>query len=265
MNRLIVLLALSLASLQAHARDANAVLVVPRQNVESADFKASGRLVRVLPSGQRLNSSLTIKAHWFPGVLRVFVQLGQASGSQSGSGQAISNESGLRENILLEMRPSGLNTIRIMRPADKEPREIAAAEWKQTPIGPGFDIEDFLEPQFFWQSQSVEENVKYGARDCDLVTSKPGPADRTDYSQIRTWLDKTIGFPVYAEKTVKGSGEVKEFTYMGLRHDQGIWSASQIEVKLHGQTSTTLLIVERGSAKANLTAADFAPAQLAKF
>jgi hypothetical protein len=249
------------------ASDASAVLAVPRQNVESADFKASGRLVRVLPLGQRLNTSMTIKAHWFPGVLRVFVQLGgsQPGSNQPGSSQADSSQSGLRENILLEMRPSGQNSIRVMRAGDKAPHEIPPAEWKATSIGPGFDIEDFIEPQFFWQSQTVEENVKYGARDCDLVTSKPGMADRTDYSQIRTWLDKAISFPVYAEKTVKGSGEVKEFTYFGLRHDQGVWSASQIEVKLHGHAGSTLLIVERGSAKAHLTAADFAPAQLEKF
>lgn len=250
-----IIFALLLVALPAFAKDTATILAVPRQSVETADFKVSGRLVRVMPSGQRLNCTLSIKAHWFPGVLRVLVQLGQPTDSKTE----------MRMNILLEMRPDGENTIRLMRPGQAGPVALPAEKWKETSIGPGFDVEDFLDPQFFWPSQSIAENVKYGARDCDLVTSKPGVQDRTDYAQIRTWLDETIGFPVYAEKTVKGSEDVKEFTYLGLRHDQGVWSASQIEAKNHGQQGSTLLIIERGSAKANLAAADFAAAQLTKF
>jgi len=138
MKRLLLILLLTLATLPVFASDASEVLAVPRKNVESADFKASGRLVRVLSSGQRLSSSLTIKAHWFPGVLRVFVQLGQAPGNQPSGSQT-----DLRENILLEMRPGGQNTIRVMRAADKAPREIAASEWKDTPIGPASTLRIF--------------------------------------------------------------------------------------------------------------------------
>ncbi len=58
---------------------------------------------------------------------------------------------------------------------------------------------------------------------------------------------------------------MKEFTYFGLRHDEGMWSAHQIEVKTRGQAGSTLLIIDRGSAKANLSIADFNPAQLTRF
>jgi hypothetical protein len=59
---------------------------------------------------------------------------------------------------------------------------------------------------------------------------------------------------------------VKEFTYFGLRHDGGVWSASQIEAKLRGQaTAPRLLIINRGSAKANLTLGDFSPEHLTHF
>jgi hypothetical protein len=50
-----------------------------------------------------------------------------------------------------------------------------------------------------------------------------------------------------------------------MRHDQGTWSARQIEVKTRGQAGSTLLIIDRGSARANLTIADFSPAQLTHF
>ena len=58
---------------------------------------------------------------------------------------------------------------------------------------------------------------------------------------------------------------MKEFTYFGIRHDEGVWSAKQIEVKTHGQQGSTLLIIDRGSTKANLAVSDFSPAQLTRF
>ena len=70
---------------------------------------------------------------------------------------------------------------------------------------------------------------------------------------------------MYVEKTVEETGAVKEFTYFGIRHDEGIWSAHQIEVKTRGQQGSTMLIIDRGSAKANLTINDFSPSQLTRF
>jgi hypothetical protein len=67
------------------------------------------------------------------------------------------------------------------------------------------------------------------------------------------------------EKTLKGTGAVKEFTYFGLRHDGGVWSADQVEAKTRGQAGSTLLIINRGSAKANLGLGDFSPGQLTRF
>jgi hypothetical protein len=58
---------------------------------------------------------------------------------------------------------------------------------------------------------------------------------------------------------------VKEFTYFGLRHEGGIWSANQVEAKVRGQAGSTLLIIDRGSAKANLGLGDFSPEKLTRF
>jgi hypothetical protein len=98
-----------------------------------------------------------------------------------------------------------------------------------------------------------------------VLNSLPGPSDRTHYAGIKTWLDHSIGFPVYVEKTLKGTETVKEFTYFGIRHNGGVWSASQVEAKIRGQDGSTLLIIDRGSAKANLVLADFSPERLIHF
>jgi hypothetical protein len=237
------------------------LLASMRKRVETADFRATGHLVWVEPSGARLSYPITIKAHWFPGVLREYVEVGVATKSPGNAPPGGS----LATHALLEMRPNGQSSISIAHPGDKSPTALPVEKWSEGPLGPEFSYEDLLEEQYFWPGQTSEGSAKFGARDCGLVKSTPGPADRTHYAQVRTWLDLSIGFPVYIEKTVKESGAVKEFTYYGIRHEQGVWSAHQVEVKVRGQSGSTLLILDRGSARANLTLADFNPAELTKF
>ena len=239
----------------------NDLLTSIRKRIETADFRATGHLVWVQPNGTRLSYPITIRARWFPGVLREFVEMGAASKSPGNAPPG----GNLVTHALLEMRPDGQSSITIAHPGDKSPTDLPVEKWSEGPLGPGFGYEDLLEQQYFFAGQTSEGNAKFGARDCIIVKSTPGASDRTHYAQVKTWLDPTIGFPVYVEKTVKQSAVVKEFTYYGIRHEEGVWSAHQVEVKVRGQSGSTLLILDRGSAKANLTLADFNSAQLTKF
>jgi hypothetical protein len=223
--------------------------------VQTADFRATGHLVRVDATGARTSYGITIKAHWFPGVLRVLLEITPPKATKPDA----------RAHILLEMRPDGRNVVKIAHPGDSAPAILPFNKWNDGPLGPGFSYEDFLESAYFWPNQAVVEETKYGARDCDVLKSTPGASDRTQYAEVRSWLDHSIGFPVYVEKTMKGTGAVKEFTYFGLRHEGGVWSASQVEEKLRDSPGSTLLIVDRGSAKANLALADFSTEQLTHF
>lgn len=242
----------------AQSVNLNDLLTSMRKQIETADFRATGHLVWVKPSGARISYPITIKAHWFPGVLREFVEVGSAA-------KASSPGASLVTHALLEMRPDGQSSIAIAHPGDKSAVALPAEKWSESPVGPAFAYEDLLEQQYFWTGQASGGEAKFGARDCVIVKSTPGASDRTRYAQVKTWLDPSIVFPVYVEKTVKESGVVKEFTYYGIRHEEGVWSAHQLEVKVRGQSGSTLLILDRGSAKANLTLADFNPAQLTKF
>ncbi len=242
-------------ALWAQPASVHDLIAAARQRIETADLRATGHLVLVEQSGQRISYPMTIKAHWFPGILRVRVDLGQPPSAQHD----------LREHILLEMRPNGENTIRLAEPGDAAPHIVPFEKWDAQAFGPGFNYEDFLEQQDFWPGQTAEGKEKFGARNCEVVKSTPGPADRTHYSDVKTWFDPTIAFPVYVEKTLKETGAVKEFTYYGIRHDEGVWSAHQIEEKTRGRSGSALLIIDRGSVKANLTINDFSPAQLAHF
>ncbi len=248
-------LAMMMSPLCAQTASVHDLLAGARQRIESADLRATGRLVSVHANGSRVNCPIIIKARWFPGVLRIRADIGQPA----------SVHRDMREHILLEMRPNGENTIRVADPGDTSAHILPFEKWDVHPLAPGFNYEDLLEQQYFWTGQMMEGKAKFGARDCDVLKSTPGTSDRTHYAQVKTWIDPAIGFPVYAEKTVKDTGVVKQFTYYGIRHDEGVWSAHQIEVKTRGQSDSALLIIDRGSAKANLTLNDFSPALLTRF
>jgi hypothetical protein len=248
-----------LATVAAAGESGNAILNIPRQAVQKADFRATGHLVRIDPGGARTNYPVNLKAHYFPGVLRILLEVSQPSGSVP----ATAHTAPL--HVLLELRPGGQNTIKVAHKGDQEATTLPVEKWTEGVADTGFTYEDFLEQQYFWAGQSVTEHVKYGARDTDLVKSTPGPSDRTGYSEVRSWLDSTIGFPVYVEKTMRKNAIVREYTYFGLRHEGGVWSANQIEEKNHGQTGSTLLIIDRGSPKANLSLGDFSPEKITRF
>ena len=242
----------------AFAADTQTVIARARQHIEAANYRATGKLVTVDGAGKRISYALKIKACWFPGVLRALVEIDPPSA-------AAAHATADRLRLLLEMRPAGQTTIRIAHPDRKGLAVLPFERWNEPLFGGAFDYEDLLESQYYWQNQTVVKSARFGARDCDVLKSTPGASDRTHYAAVDTWLDRIIGYPVYAEKTLKDGGAVKEFTYLGLRQNAGVWSASQVEGRIRGHAGSTLLIIERGSAKANLTAADFSPEKISHF
>ena len=114
-----------------------------------------------------------------------------------------------------------------------------------------------VESQFFWKNQGLLAPEKYGARDCFVLKSTAGSQDRTYYDSVTSWIDRTILYPVHVVKTLRGTGQQKEFIYYGLRQVGGVWTAMQAEAKLLGKPGSSILAIERGSPKANLGRKDF--------
>ncbi len=247
----LALTASMLLPISAQAVETHGALAAERQRVESADYRMIGHLVRVDGTGARTSYGVNIRAHWFPGVLKIFFE--------------VASPAAARVHALFEMRPGGKSTIRIAHPGDAKASELEFAKWNEGPLGDGFSYEDFLEATYFWASQKALGEAKYGARDCEQVKSTPSPADETHFAEAKSWLDHDSGFPVYVEKTMKGSGTVKEFTYFGLRQTRGVWSASQVEAKIRGRAGSTQLIIDRGTPAAHLGPKDFSPEQLTHF
>jgi hypothetical protein len=155
------------------------------------------------------------------------------------------------------MSVSGHLTIEALHPGEKSASVLPFERWNDPLVGTDFSYEDMVESQFFWKHQELLAPEKYGARDCFVLKSIAGSQDRTYYDSVTSWIDRGILFPVHVVKTPRGKEPPKEFIYFGLRQVDGAWSASQVEAKQQGKPGSSILVIERGSGKANLGRKDF--------
>ena len=223
--------------------DLATVLNSSRQRIEKLDYRATGHLTRVEADGKRTSYKIVGKARWFPDGLRLLVEI-------SGPGPE-------KTSLLVHMTVSGHMTIEAILPGEKAASVLPFERWNDPLVGTDFSYEDMVESQFFWKNQQLLPPEKYGARDCFVLKSTPGPQDRTHDDSVTTWIDRTILFPVHVVKTLRGTGQQKEFIYYGLRQVGGAWSASQVEAKVQGNSGSSILAIEGGSGKANLGRKDF--------
>jgi hypothetical protein len=224
--------------------DLETVLTGSRQRIEKLDYRATGRLTRVEGNGKRTSYKFVAKAHWFPDGLRLLCEI-------SGPG---SEE---KTSLLLHMSLSGHVTIEAVLPGEKAASALPFERWNDPLVGTDFSYEDMIENQFFWKNQELLAPDKYGARDCFVLKSMPGPQDRTHHDSVTSWIDRGILYPVHVAKTLRGTGQQKEFIYYGLRQVGGVWSATQVEAKVQGKPGSSMLVIEGGSGKANLGRKDF--------
>ena len=227
----------------AASPDLETVLTGTRQRIEKLDYRVTGRLTRVEGNGKRTTYKFVAKAHWFPDGLRLLCEI-------AGPGSE-------KTSLLVHMSVSGHVTIEAVHPGEKAAAVLPFERWNDPLVGTDFSYEDMVESQFFWKHQELLAPEKYGARDCFVLKSIAGSQDRTYYDSVTSWIDRGILFPVHVVKTPRGKEPPKEFIYFGLRQVDGAWSASQVEAKQQGKPGSSILVIERGSGKANLGRKDF--------
>jgi hypothetical protein len=223
------------------------VLTGSRQRIEKLDYRVTGRLTRVEGDGKRTNYKFAAKARWFPDGLRVLCEI-------TGPGAE-------KTSLLLHMSDSGHVTIEARLPGEKAASVLPFERWNDSLVGTDFSYEDMVESQFFWKHQELLAPEKYGARDCFVLKSGPGAQERSYYDSVTSWIDRKIMYPVHVVKTPHATGQQKDFVYYGLREVGGAWSASQVEAKQQGKPGSSIMVIERGTGKANLARKDFAIGQ----
>ena len=223
--------------------DQDTALTGSRKRIEKIDYRMSGRLIRVEGNGRHTTYKFVAKAHWFPDGLRLLCEI-------SGPGSE-------KTSLLLHMNATGQVSIEAILPGERTASALPFERWNDPLVGTDFSYEDLVENQFFWKNQESLAPEKYGARDCFVLKSKPGSQDRTHYDSATSWIDRSILFPVRVVKTLRGTGQQKDFINYGLRQNGGAWGASKVEAKLLGKPGYSILEIEGGSGKANLRLKDF--------
>jgi outer membrane lipoprotein-sorting protein len=234
----------------AAASDQETVLTGSRQRIEKLDYRVTGRLTRVEGDGKRTNYKLAAKARWFPDGLRVLSELTGPKGEKT--------------ILLVHMSDTGHVTIEAQLPGEKAASVVPYEHWNDALVGTDFSYEDMVESQFFWKRQELLAPEKYGARDCFVLKSTSGAQERSHYDTVTSWIDRKIMFPVHVVKTQHGVGPQKDFVYYGLREVAGEWSATQVEAKQAGKPGSSIMVIDRGTGKANLAKKDFEIAGAAK-
>jgi len=234
---------MAFAASPGQSPDLGVVLAGVQKRIESADLRATGRLVRVGGNGERTSYKFSMKAHWFPDGLRVLCEITQPGAA--------------RTRLLLHMTANGHTTIEVAQPGSKTASALPAERWNEPLLGTDFSYEDLAEGQFFWKGQELLAPEKCGTRDCVVLKSVSSADDRSEYESVTSWIDRGIFYPVHVLKTIRATQQQKDFTYYGLRQSSGVWSASQVEIKVQGKPGSSLLVIDGGSEKAKLMRKDF--------
>lgn len=138
-------------------------------------------------------------------------------------------------------------------------RTLPSRRWSEDIPGTGLTVEDLVEGYLSWPGQTLLRRERYGARQCDVLRSQPGPGAPTAYAAITTWVDQDTLVPVRILKKPRAGGPDKEFLCRGMRQMGGRWVISQLEVRSEGRAGSTRLVFTRGSDNASIRNSEVDP------
>jgi len=142
-----------IAAMTAQAATPPGALAAARQQVESADYRMSGHLVRVDGSGARTSYA------------SILVRIGSQVCFACCWKSLLPRTRGSMCLWRCDRRGKTRYNWCIL---SISPYRRALRQMERWPLGDGFSYEDFLEAQYFWAGQSAPVETKFGARDCDV-------------------------------------------------------------------------------------------------
>ena len=76
----------------------------------------------------------------------------------------------------------------------------AIDDMKEPLLGSDLSYEDIVEDFFAWDQQAIVGTEDVDGVPCQILESKPGKADRSSYSRVRSWIDTRRLVPLRVEK-----------------------------------------------------------------
>lgn len=105
----------------------------------------------------------------------------------------------LGESVLLRKTGNQSATGTIFVPPNTV-RTLDSSQMKEPLFGSDLSYADVLENFFAWENQSIIGTEIVDRVSCQILESKPGKGQRSNYASVRTWVDSRRNVPLRIEK-----------------------------------------------------------------
>lgn len=103
------------------------------------------------------------------------------------------------EAVLLRKTGNQNPTGSIFIPPDTV-RTLDSSQMKEALLGSDLSYADVVENFFTWDQQAIIGTGIVDRVSCDILESKPGRGQRSNYASVRTWVDRRRDVPLRVEK-----------------------------------------------------------------
>lgn len=79
-------------------------------------------------------------------------------------------------------------------------RTLDSSQMKEALLGSDLTYADVVENFFLWKQQAITGTETVNRVSCDILESKPGKGQRSNYASVRTWVDRRRDVPLRVEK-----------------------------------------------------------------
>jgi hypothetical protein len=139
---------------------------------------------------------------------------------------------------------------------------LTPAKMKEGIFGSDLSYDDLIENFFAWENQTIVGTEPLAGAQCQILESKPGKNDLTNYSKVKSWIDTKRMVTLRVEK-FSGSGKLAKRvdTTRVAKDDTGKSVASSFSLQ---RSDASVTEIEGSNSKHGMTfpASDFAPEAL---
>lgn len=166
------------------------------------------------------------------------------------------------EGFVLRKSPGQAATGSVFTPPDGL-KTLSAAQLQEGIFGSALAYEDLVDGFYGWASQQIVGTENIGRVSCQILESKPGKADRTGYTSVRSWIDVKRMVPIRIEKFGAGGQMLRRITTTRVAKDDiNRQVPASFTVQKAGQEGETTLEGSNSKHDVSFTDADFAPEAL---
>lgn len=142
------------------------------------------------------------------------------------------------ESVLLRKTGSRPATGTVFLP----PNTVRAIDDLQAPLlGSDLSCEDVIENFFAWAQQTAVGSEEVDGVTCQILESKPGKGDRSNYGSVRSWIDTRRMVPLRVEKYSRSGQLLRRIDTTRVVADAGHHLPANLTVRGTRADSSTLL------------------------